>query len=222
MRIENKKLIFEREQCFGCHGKGQIIERVECPNSGQVMRGRVPGGKCPHCGATRKHEHRYLDTGRMITCPSCDGTGDKAETRYSFMNLDIVAEILEVVPMFVIEGFRREISMNESLLGIGLIAGITDYQDWTVANPKMLIERVRTRLLKDITQACNYCDEDGNLCKSIGISPHTSGWSARPIYKEADELAPFLEIGEGAGILRGNLIAGMGGNGTTAIYRRDI
>lgn len=154
----------------------------------------------------------------MITCWNCKGMGDVAEDRFSHVTTSAMEQIVEVVPIIVIKGPRRSISMNESLLGIGLIAGTMDYRDWTVVDPMELIAKVRS-YLNDRTQALNFCDKEGKLCKAIGISPHTSGWSARPIFEETDKLAAYLEISEEAGIARGMKIAAAGGNGTLAIWK---
>lgn len=219
MHIENGKIIFGRKKCISCQGKGETVERIACTHYGKTVRGRFPNGVCPECGAKNKHSHRYLETGNMIVCWSCEGKGDVAEDRFSHVTTETMKQIIEIVPLIVIKGPKREISMNESLLGIGLIVGITDYRDWTVADPEELIDVVRTQILNDTSQALNYCDKEENLCNAIGISPHTSGWSARPIFEEADKLAAYLEIGESAGMLRRGIIAASGGNGTTAICR---
>ena len=122
MRYEAGKIILEMRPCYHCNGKREIQERVRCARYSMTQQGRA----CPHCGTRRKDGHTYLVTGKMIVCPSCNGTGQQLESDH------LIAK--EIMPLWWADTeveVRREPnhrqSFNEAYIGFGLEYCCTDY-----------------------------------------------------------------------------------------------
>jgi hypothetical protein len=204
MKIENGKVVPETRSCFMCNGIGQKPEIVACPAYGQAMRGKA----CAHCGSTTKHGHKHLDTGKMISCQHCAGTGTVAETLYDS------ADGIYRGMTFKVYRQDREASWNEQNLGAGCVFSCCDYgAAWNrPENDAALAEKVKASTFQ---QAIKFCREDGTLANHIGIFVTRGGYSVRAVFTMEETLTRVAgEPDEATASLVGGFLAGKGFNGT--------
>lgn len=203
MKIENGMIVLETRKCSLCEGTGQKVERVPCPLYGKAMRGKA----CPHCGATRKDGHRYLETGKMVPCDFCNGTGVKQE------DMCDTADSIYHEMTFKVYRQDREATWNESHLGAGCVFSCCDYgRAWNrPENNEALIADVRGHTFIQATKIAR----EGRLAEHIGIFITRGGYSVRPVFTmEETDARIAREPGEVAARIIGGAIAAQGGNGT--------
>ena len=204
MKLADGKVIPETKDCVYCNGAGKREEWISCPNHGRAMRGKA----CQFCKSTTKHNHQPINTGKIISCKTCNGTGRVEE------NLCDYADAIYQTMEFRVYRQNREGSWNELHFGAGCVYSCCDYgAAWNhPENDKALIDKVR-----DSTghQACKFCREDGSLAGHIGIFITRDGYSVRAVYTLAETVARISqEPGEVKARLVGGILAGAGLNGT--------
>jgi hypothetical protein len=168
MKILENKIILEPTCCTWCGGTGKKDEYVNCPNQYKTVMG-FKDRKCPICGATRKDGHHQIQTGKMVTCGSCDGAGIKMEDRYDF----ITREIWQSLPFKVFRSGREQ-TWGESYLGTSL-GSCTDYGRYKTLTDEQIIAKVRTE--HSFGQVVAIADENLHVAEFIGIFCSDNGYS---------------------------------------------
>ena len=129
MKLLNGQIVFEEAICWNCNGLRSNKIYPSCPNNGKAVGG--PGKKCPVCGAKNKHSHRSISE-KIVPCNICNEAGKIMENKYS----NLPSEIFQQIPM-EIGTDKKPRSPLENLLGIGIVAGATDYgrlREFHIAN----------------------------------------------------------------------------------------
>jgi hypothetical protein len=163
MKVVNGKVVYEIKECDSCYGTGYSVETLkDCPNKNQKMHGK----KCIFCG-TKSKEHKLLPrkNNKYKTCYWCKGTGFILENKLSWMPREVWNQIKIVK---VVSKANANTTFNEGYLGIGVVAGCTDYgRHWTeFPNDDDLIKHV----IADKTflgQVCNIIDEEDNIMDMV-------------------------------------------------------
>ena len=92
MKLADGKIVPETKDCVYCSGAGKREEWISCPNHGRAMRGKA----CQFCKSTTKHNHQPINTGKIISCKTCNGTGYKGRIgMYEVM--EVSEEIQELI-----------------------------------------------------------------------------------------------------------------------------
>lgn len=204
MKIENGMIVLGTRLCSFCEGTKGQVERIRCPLYDKAMRGKA----CPHCGATRKDGHRYLETGKMVPCGFCNGSGVKQE------DMCDTADSIYHAMTFKVYRQDREATWNELHLGAGCVYACADYgRAWnSPEEDEKLIEVARNHTF---IQACKIARNNGQLANHIGIFVNCGGYSVRPVFTMEETAARIAgEPGETAARIIGGAIAAQGGNGT--------
>ena len=218
--VDGGKIVYGTQSCYcALYGKqrpGESERLRRCPNMGRTV-GR--GNSCQECGARRKGAHSsMIRTGEWRTCTACNGTAIVPEDRYDY----IPSECLADIPLQVVR-LDRDMTFNESLLGIGCITSCIDYGKLHDMADTDVITAIRAQLATTSVRACAVVDRADMLAEGIGICVNRGGYSLRAITPE--NMAQMgLELDYATGMRVGMRVYGAGGNGTiagTGIYRTE-
>lgn len=213
-RIEGNMLVSGDEKCHNCNGTGKAQETVhiicaKCGGTGNGPRGGKNG--CKSCYGSGK---KWTKTDTIVDCDRCKGAGKYPATHTS----SLPEGMYRGLPMKVYRQ-NRDITFNESLLGIGCVHSTVDYGNaWDNLSDEELVEKEREST--HWVQACKISrktDADGvfELCDHVGIFVNRGGYSVRPVYaSEIPGAQIALERSYDEGMAVGMKIAAEGGNGT--------
>ena len=194
-KLENGKLIYSElnvyKDCFCNHSDypGKKVEYTKhCPNS-KCNRGKieVPWGKktrkqnCPDCGG---NGWLRLETPIIIgDCPDCKGTlKDLKVSKYDSCYNQNDKELLFTLFDFEAKYSRREQTFNEGYLGLGIIAGITDYGRYLKLSEEDFQKEVKKYFFDRNEQYLHFLNKENEICDKIIIVRTSDGWSAYPIW----------------------------------------
>lgn len=219
MKADEGRIIYETKPCWCSHNErpGQVQENRHRRFYGHAINGRTKDGKCPDCGATRKHDHQgFMPTGEWNVCGRCNGTLVVPEDRYDYMPRELVCAIPH--KLFRL---KRGITFNESLLGIGCLWSCQDY-GWAAKEPdEKVLGKVQAEIQKHSVQACAVVDDLDRLPPAIGVFINSGGYSVRAL--TPDRLAAMArEYDYETGLQVGMEVFNQGGHGTLAgVYRPE-
>jgi len=172
MRIENQKLVLERQPCRSCWGEQTVPTRKVCP----VCKGSRRGPRGGRDGCRNCYDGRVYDPTDRVPCTLCtDGT--EPETRYSWLPKGE----LNKLPFGVMRESRSG-TWNEEYLGYGFIVSVTDYGRAWNATDEQLLEIVRRQLTEHPTQGTTISDEELNVCPALAVILHYSGFTIGPVW----------------------------------------
>lgn len=176
MYKQGQLLVYEAKRCWGCQGEGTYKVRRRCPLYGRTVN-RLPDRRCPHCGATAKHRHDYLDTGTTRVCDDCHGNLEQMQTRYDTIPVDI----LKGIPLKVFRSGRPP-TWNESWLGVGCLWSTTDYGRSAQMDDEELVLHIKAHFERDTVQACHVVDKADCLPAYLGVFMSRGGYSVRAVH----------------------------------------
>jgi len=128
------------------------------------------GKKCPHCGSTTKHNHKYLDKGEIQDCCMCRGKGKKQEDSCSSMP----QKLFESLDFMVVRTNLQQ-TFNEAYLGIGCVFSCTDYGRHKNMTDEELINSVKSNTFN---QATKVVDDNDNVMPILIITSD-NGYSVK-------------------------------------------
>lgn len=160
-----------------CDGTGKVSEHRKCVNYGKVMR----GAKC-ECGATNKHSHSYIDTGNIIDCNHCEGTGQLMQNSCSTIDF---LPYLKNIDIKVVNG-NRPLNINEELYGFGQLSGCTDYGRHTkLTDEQLSVEAMKFNNTVQICKVARLISEGTFLvCDSIVITRLYNGYNVQCVWTD--------------------------------------
>lgn len=217
MRIEGGKLVLERGECHQCWGAGTVPTQIPCPACNGTRRG--PRGGRNRCGC---YDGTVWDQENRVTCPGCNGhpEGAREETRYDSLPQGSLAAI----PLYLVRQ-NRDISWNESYIGMGTIHSLSDYgRAWGMTDGEVL-DKVHAELETEWVQGCKISDESCNVCSALLVTLHRGGYSIWPVFGDlqevADDTARQLDVETGFAVGIRLAGAGLPGSILAAKYRRS-
>ena len=173
IRIENNKLVYGLEECF-CAPDGTEPGRKPCHKCNGTARTKGGKGKgaCRHC-----LNGTEVDTTQRVPCAwGCKGTHYIPATRCSYMP-DAIFQSLT----FKVYRSERPQTINERLLGSGMVYSCTDYGDHKQMTDDELIAKVKQTTS---VQATKISDKDDNVAEHIGIFTNQYGYSVIPVFNK--------------------------------------
>lgn len=174
---ESRQITFTEVECSRCKGTGEIEQGISCPLYWKPVK-KYPNHKCPHCGAKNKDSHGLIGN-EIVKCDKCHGTGKFTAGMYDSLDFQPVMKYIEVK---ILNGVHVA-SFNESYLGIGIIAGVTDYGDYmdkSKGDMAIIMQIVRDDMesyFHSHTQAGNLLTVDGKLIECGYLKLNQSGYS---------------------------------------------
>ena len=162
-----RKVTFGTQVCHQCNGAGRFDYGVACPNYGRKMHGK----HCKYCGSRNQFDHKMIGTENRV-CGRCNGKGYLEVDNFSFCD---ASSLIPFITVTVMHANRGE-TLNEGFLGIGLLAGCTDYGasiNWTK-------EQFVDEIVKDcqFTQLGNLVSTEGYLPTNIIVVVRNDGWTS--------------------------------------------
>jgi hypothetical protein len=166
---ETRQVTFTDKVCWDCKGTTKVTRYDLCPNNHQVTHGKP----CKYCGAKNRHSHQVVGS-HVETCSMCKGTGLIRTDLYTMVDLRGLFENVEVK----FGTAHRSGNLNEGYLGLGILAGCTDYGRYlTTENPQeAALAGVKEQL--DYSQVGNLVSEDGHLVKEVIVTLVRDGYHA--------------------------------------------
>lgn len=172
---ETRQVTFTQRTCTSCNGTRKVERGISCPHNHKTVT-KYPGRVCPDCGAKNQYSHKMIGT-KVIECPNCNGTGIENTNAYDHLNAGELASEIELVTMAGLHGS----TFNEGYLGIGIIAGVTDYGRYLDESKKdftKILEIVRREMVEDLNrrQMISILTEDGKLIEKALLKMNADGW----------------------------------------------
>lgn len=172
MKIQDGTVVLGERECVMCRD-GKTAGRIQCRTCRGTGRG-AKGGRngCKRCNGSRIE----FSADHPVTCGRCKGKGRVPETLTDYID-HADWQALE----FRVYRQDREISGNESLLGLGCAWSCMDYGEaWERNDDAALIHHVRVSPYG--IQACKIADDNGNVCDHVGIFVSRGGYSLRAVF----------------------------------------
>ncbi len=179
---ETREIVYNQVVCRDCNGTGKVERGISCPRLWKTVK-QFPGHKCPHCGAKNRNSHKLIGT-EIVTCYECKGSGIQQLNGYDFCDFGKLFDHIKFVivgKMFSGQGY------NEQYLGIGIVAGVTDYGRYlneSLTDGKFDVQKFMV-IVKENFEGRHRCGQgigltrkDGKLIKYAYIKMARDGWSA--------------------------------------------
>lgn len=211
-------LTLGQTDCSACKYMGKpgqipVLVEADCPKcKGTGKRGN---GTCRNYGCVRGKKEVLSDT-LWQTCSKCKGSTLQAETWCDYAP----SEAVTAIPVRVTRQ-NRDISMNESLLGLGCLWSCTDYGSAWDGDDADLQVKITEQLATQRVQATNIVDrETGAVVDEIIVIVSRGGYSLRT--GSGAEARASRELSYAAGLVVGSMVAESGDNGTifAATYQK--
>ena len=175
---ETLQVNFQLTFCSDCKGTGKVTNYVSCPRSWKPVK-QYPGHVCPDCGAKNRNSHDLLKNaaGERITktveCYRCKGAGKYTPDFYTYL------DFRPLVPFFNIKAAvrGRASDFNEGCIGMGLVAGVTDYTRHTVESALERFHKKDAETRFQFEQGGNLLTPDGHLAKVFMLYALADGYS---------------------------------------------
>ncbi len=215
----DRTVTLQTRTCIHCQGTCKVAGEKKCPKCKGTTRG--PRGGLGRCGCFRG---MVPDFDNKVPCTNCTD-GQEPETITDSVPKEQYRALFasNTIPIEFTEANRGS-SFNESLIGLGLVAGIQDYGTiWDRLHRGEELD-VHNEIREDIAngwnQLCKIARKDGDkirLCAKLVVILHRGGYSARASFTDdttAVVKAANSELPESAGMAYGTRMAEQGLNGT--------
>ena len=178
MKLDKEKRVvtLEKRECFSCNGEGKKKELKRCPRCERNQHGKA----CQHCGSKSKYSHRFLDTGQMIECSSCKGTGQVDEGTCDYIPNELLVEIYNITPIIIYRQPGRALSWSEEHMGLGCLYSCVDYGRSHKLPDGALLDDVKSHSV----QLTKIAKDGVSLCDHIGVFVGAEGYSVRACWRK--------------------------------------